>query len=201
MHLPTSCVQIHSLGLKFGVWTLRGMPRAATAKPWPIFNSPYTTQDAIGPTDCNCEWSDHMVATNAPSPAALAYYDSMGLWYSQQGIDFVKIDCMFPTQPNLPQHTEELIAFTAAFNKYGVEVSLSPGGLVSLGNASFIASQQLAATYRVTQDFWDMWSDNGPSHWPTGLASKMDSAAAFAPFFGANGTWPDLDMLVSSVRQ
>jgi hypothetical protein len=51
--------------------------------------------------------------------------------------------------------------------------------------------------FNVVQDFWDQWSDtNGPNGWPTGLRSKMDSALQFASFFGANGTWPDLDMLV-----
>lgn len=133
---------------------------------------------------------------------------------------------MWPTQPNLPYHTPELVAFANAMAHYNISVSTSPGeqaagarrlsahitlgtthcflacrragAYVSPQNASFMTQTQLAAAYRVTQDFWDSWSDNGKDKWPTGLASKFDTAVQFAQFFPpyGNGASPDLDMLV-----
>jgi alpha-galactosidase len=139
------------MGLKLGVWTLRGIARAAVDANTPIYGSQFNATDARGPSSCDCEWSDHTYATNAPSAPALAYYNSVAAWYAEQGIDYVKIDCMWPTQPGLPEHSAEVLAFTAAFRANNITVSLSPGAYVSAENASFVSSQQLAAVYRVTQ--------------------------------------------------
>jgi hypothetical protein len=97
---------VHNLGLRFGVWTVRGIPRAAVAAKTPIEGSPFTADEAASPaTPCN--WSstcygcatvpeaDGLLRCNA---AAYAYYRSLARWYVTQGVDVVKMDCMFPAQ-------------------------------------------------------------------------------------------------------
>jgi len=187
---------IHALGLKFGVWTIRGIPAVAVANNLPIAGVNATARDAVGSPTCNCPWNDHTVATNAPSVAANAYYDSVAAALAAQGVDFVKLDCMFPTSSAGPYYDGELAAYTAALARYNLTVSLSPGTTVTAANASWVAANRAAATYRVTNDLWDVWMDPyGPTGYPTGLRSKLDVAAEFAAWFGVNGTWPDLDML------
>lgn len=140
--------QVHAMGLKLGVWTLRGIPNAAVAANSPIANSSFRAADAVGPASLNCEWSSHTAATNAPSAAATAYYLSVAEWYQRMGVDYVKVDCLWPTQPSLPQHTGEIVAISTAIQGRGLTLSMSPGGYVSLTNATFVSSGSVATAYR-----------------------------------------------------
>ena len=55
---------IHALGLRFGVWTIRGIPKEAVAAKLPIWNSPYTADQAAR-SDTNCSWdADNMGVQN-----------------------------------------------------------------------------------------------------------------------------------------
>ena len=49
--------QVHSLGLKFGVWTIRGVPKVAAAKKLPIFGTSYTADQAVT-SATNCSWNN-----------------------------------------------------------------------------------------------------------------------------------------------
>lgn len=119
--------QVHAAGLRFGVWTIRGIPEAAVAAKLPIEGSLFTADQAASPaTPCNWSSTCYGCAT-VPSDgslrcndAAYAYYRSLARWYVAQGIDVVKMDCMFPAQvtrgvcgrggllvlsPSLPRHS------------------------------------------------------------------------------------------------
>lgn len=98
--------QVHELGLRFGVWTVRGIPRAAVAAKTPIEGSPFTADEAASlATPCNWSSTCYGCATVPGdggalrcNAAAYAYYRSLARWYVAQGIDVVKMDCMFPAQ-------------------------------------------------------------------------------------------------------
>jgi len=193
--------RVHAMGLRLGVWTIRGIPAKAVQAKLPIFGTGYTADQAVR-ADRPCSWNTVCQGcADAPdgagcNAAAVAYYASLAAWYRAQGIDLVKVDCMWPGRGDLGAFNHDLVAFTDAFRAVGIEVSLSPGSLVSTANASFVSRTRAAVQYRVTDDFWDSWTDvNGPDTYPTGLRSKLDKAAEFAPYFGAGGTYPDLDML------
>jgi alpha-galactosidase len=189
--------QVHAMGLKFGVWTIRGIPRLAADNKMPIFNSTYTADQASRP-DNPCGWDDHAYGCaeaadgSGCNEAAWAYYRSLAQWYADQHIDLVKLDCMFPAD-HAPQGSYDADdwAMTTAFREAGLDISLSPGRLVSTLNGSWVSSTRLADQYRVSEDFWDTWFD----HYVSGLRTKLDLAVTFAGYFGLNGTYPDLDML------
>jgi alpha-galactosidase len=88
--------ELHALGLRFGVWTIRGIPGAAAAARLPIAGSPYTADQAVR-YDRNCSWNGFCLGcADAPdgrscNAAAQAYYASLAAWYSEQGIDLVKV--------------------------------------------------------------------------------------------------------------
>lgn len=193
--------QIHAMGLKFGVWTIRGIPVEAVQENLPIFDSSYTMNQAFR-KDRPCGWDNHCYGcqslnsdgTGGCNQAAQDYYRSVALWYAEQGIDLVKLDCMFPANHG-PQgyYDDDDYAMTAAFKEQNILISLSPGRLVSTQNASWVASSQGPQTqYRVSEDFWDYWFDD----YVSGLRTKLDLAVQFKDYFGLNDTYPDLDMLV-----
>ena len=84
----------HSLGVKLGAWTIRGVPRAAVASGARINGSDFTVADAAS-YERNCSWDNMVWGTNAPSAAATAWYESVARLYVNTGLDFVKIDCMW----------------------------------------------------------------------------------------------------------
>jgi alpha-galactosidase len=67
---------VHSLGLKFGIHILRGIPKEAVRKNLPIAGSPYRAKAAADVND-SCPWNPFNYGLKAGSPAAQAYYDSI----------------------------------------------------------------------------------------------------------------------------
>lgn len=182
---------LHGLGLKAGAWLIRGVPLGALDLP--IKDSPYLVRDAVSLTR-NCTWDAATLGTNAPSPAASAWYKSLALWWVEQGLDFVKIDCMWPGSPGGMFFDEDVVAFAEAFSTYApsVTISWSPGNGMTPTNGTFLASHGGAygVMYRVTPDFHD---SNG---WQPVLY-HLEVAANYtdAGLIDANGTNFDLDML------
>ena len=88
---------IHSLGLKFGIHILRGIPREAVAKNLPIAVSPYTAKEAADPDD-TCPWNTYMYGVQL-APSGQAYYNSIVQLYAGWGVDFIKADCI--SRPSL----------------------------------------------------------------------------------------------------
>ncbi len=81
---------LHSLGLKFGLHILRGIPREAVDKNLPIAGSSYRAKDAAEISDV-CPWNAYNYGLKPAHPAAQAYYDSLAKQYESWGVDFVKL--------------------------------------------------------------------------------------------------------------
>lgn len=210
---------VHALGLRLGVWTLRGIPVGAVKANLPIANSSFHAADAAraaGDQACSWDTDNYGVESNA---AGAAYYASVAEWYAQLGVDFVKVDCMVSdsgwvpppplralfhrlhpnTQPH-PQpssglYTEDFTAFAKAMAAVGIVVSVSPGNSMNVDNATYISENALAAQYRISNDLWDSWGDKCPQCFPTGVKSKLDLMPQYATLIGFNGAFADLDML------
>jgi alpha-galactosidase len=84
---------IHSLGLKFGIHILRGIPKEAVHKNLPIAGTSYHAQAAANVSD-SCPWNTYNYGLKAGSPAAQAYYNSIAKLYADWGVDFLKVDCI-----------------------------------------------------------------------------------------------------------
>jgi hypothetical protein len=65
----------HSLGLKFGIHILQGIPREAVERNLPIQGSPFHAADAANKSG-TCPWNPDNYDLDASKPAAQAYYDS-----------------------------------------------------------------------------------------------------------------------------
>jgi alpha-galactosidase len=181
---------VHSLGLKFGIHIVRGIPKQVVEQNLPIAGSSFHAADAAD-RDATCPWNDANfgVADNA---AGQAYYDSMLKRYADWGVDYIKVDCI----SDHPYRPTEIRQVAEAIRKTGrpMLLSLSPGP-TSLSNADEVA--KYAQMWRITDDHWDVWmaANKGKgSEFPFGLKEEFDRIASWNKHVKP-GSWPDADML------
>jgi alpha-galactosidase len=177
---------VHSLGLKFGIHILRGIPKEAVRKNLPIAGTSFRAQAAADTTD-SCSWNPYNFGLNAQSPAAQAYYDSIVRLYAGWGVDFLKVDCI----SSRPYKGDEIRMVSQAVRKVRrpMVISLSPGA-APLDKAAEL--RRYSQMWRISDDVWDVWSSD--KDFPQGVGNQFARAAKWAAFSGP-GHWPDADML------
>ena len=178
---------VHSLGLKFGIHIIRGIPREAVDRNLPIAGSSFHAVDAADTSD-TCRWNadNYGVKDNA---AGQAWYDSILQLYAGWGVDFLKVDCI-----SSPYKAASIRMIDAAIKKTGrpIVLSLSPGP-TPLPDATDV--MQRAQLWRISNDFWDLWSSpHDENGFPQSLKDQFPLLAQWAPYAGP-GHWPDADML------
>ena len=173
---------IHSLGLKFGIHIMRGIPRQAVARKTPVLGSKVTAAD-IADAGSDCTWLNHMYGVDMAKPGAQEYYDSLFRLYAEWGVDYVKSDDMLAGSHEI-YHGPEVEAVRKAMEKCGrpMVLSFSPGA-APLAQAEHL--MKYAHMWRISGDFWDDWA---------GLRPQFDLCRDWAPHSGPGG-WPDADML------
>lgn len=199
--LPALAAQLNSMGVKLGLWLIRGIPRTAVQRKLPIYGSSYTA-DQAATLATNCSWSS--LSYGGQGPGAVAYYSSLAQHIASWGVSFVKIDCMWPNKyEGTPQNyfDFDVQAMTQAFTAANLTISLSPGISVSTQNASFVASNRAATMYRIAEDVLDVYDCNADGSFPQCVHQKFAKALEFEPYLGCtstlgNCTWPDFDMLM-----
>lgn len=180
---------VHSLGLKFGIHLIRGIPRQVVDQNLPIAGTHFHAADAADRA-ATCPWDEgnYGIADNA---AGQAYYDSMVRLYASWGVDFLKVDCI----SDHPYRPTEIRQIAEAIRKSGrpIVLSLSPGP-TQLAHAAEIA--KYAQMWRITDDQWDAWSFPHPNggDFPSGIRLAFDKLAEWSPYVKP-GNWPDDDML------
>ena len=169
---------VHSLGLRFGIHVMRGVPRQAVAWDTPVLESSASAAD-IADLDSTCDWLNHMYGIDMRRPGAQAYYDSIFRLYASWGVDYVKVDDM-----SSPYAAAEIEAVRRAIDGCGrpMVLSLSPGP-APLAQAAHLARH--ADLWRISEDLWDDW---------TQVEATFARCAAWAALDLPAG-WPDADML------
>lgn len=180
---------VHSLGLKFGIHIMRGIPRLAAHRDLPILNSEYRAKDVANPNSI-CLWNPDMYGLKCETleQAARDYYNSIFKLYAEWGVDFIKLDDIAREYPHCKREIELMSEACAGCGRDMV-LSLSPGP-APLDRAEHL--KKYSNMWRITDDFWD--------HWPA-LLDMFDRAEEWCTHAGP-GHWPDADMLpVGAVRQ
>ena len=173
---------VHSLGLKFGIHIMRGIPRQAVHNGGRIKGTNVTARD-IAHTNSICPWNTDMYGVDASKEGAQAYYDSLFELYAEWGVDFVKVDDIAASRL-YGSHLEEIRLIRRAIDRCGrpMVLSLSPGP-APLEHADFFAEH--ANMWRMTDDFWDKWP----------LLLDMFDRCKKWEGKSRPGAWPDCDML------
>jgi alpha-galactosidase len=177
---------VHSLGLKFGIHILRGIPKEAVRRNLPIAGSLYHARVAAEVTD-SCPWNPFNYGLKVGSPAAQAYYDSIAKLYAAWGVDFLKVDCI----SSHPYKADEIRMISGALHKLRrpIVLSLSPGP-APLEKANEL--RHYAQMWRISDDIWDVWHSD--KDFPQGVGNQFARAAKWAAVSGP-GHWSDADML------
>ncbi len=178
---------VHSLGLKFGIHIMRGLPRMAAHLHLPILDSTHRCDEAANPNSI-CAWNPDMYGLRCDTEAARDYYDSILRMYAEWGVDFVKCDDIAREYPHCRREIEVI---SEACRNCGREIVLS----LSPGPAPIEQAEHLkrhANMWRITDDFWDDWQL---------LKGMFERAEKWCIHAGA-GHWPDADMLpIGALRQ
>lgn len=180
---------VHSLGLKFGIHIMRGMPRMAAHKRLPVLGTDYTADQVANPNSICC-WNPDMYGLKCEQmeDGARAYYESIFKLYARWGVDFVKVDDIAREYPHCKREIE-LISESIRGCGRDMVLSLSPGP-APLDRAEHLKTY--ANMWRITDDFWDDWRL---------LLAMFERAEKWCTHSGP-GHWPDADMLpVGALRQ
>jgi alpha-galactosidase len=177
---------IHSLGLKFGIHILRGIPKKAVEGNLPIEGSNYKASEAADAAE-TCPWNYDNYGADAGKPGAQAYYDSIAKLYASWGVDLIKVDCI----SSRPYRGEEIRMISEALRKTGrpIALSLSPGPAPI---EKIEEMRQYAQMWRISDDIWDLWHSTVP--YPQGLGDQFSNILRWAGK-SQPGRWPDADML------
>ncbi|HTQ49297.1 MAG TPA: putative Ig domain-containing protein [Candidatus Acidoferrales bacterium] len=176
--------KIHSLGLKFGIHIMRGIPRKAVEANLPIADSQFTAAQAVlpeGNVNRTCVWNQDMFGVDAATGAGKAWYASIAKQYAAWGVDYIKCDDIANLQRGKIYDADEIEALSTALKNSGrsIVLSLSPGA-TPVSHGAHVA--QFANLWRISPDFWDNWHSlnrnfelfarwteyTGPGHWPDG---------------------------------
>lgn len=171
---------VHSLGLKFGIHIMRGIPRQSVHRNTKIKGTDKTARE-IAKTASICAWNTDMYGVDPEKEGARAYYDSIFELYASWGVDFIKCDDI---ARELPHEEAELVMLSESLRSCGrnMVLSLSPGAAL-LEKAELY--KQVSDMWRITDDFWDKWEL---------LYAMFERAEKWCTHSGA-GHWPDADML------
>jgi alpha-galactosidase len=177
---------VHSLGLKFGIHILRGIPKRAVERNLPIEGSTYHAAEVVDSSD-TCPWNFDNYGIDPSKPSGQAYYDSLARLYASWRVDLIKVDCI----SSHPYKGDEIRMLRAALDKTGrpILLSLSPGP-APLEKTDEM--QRYAQMWRISDDVWDLWHSAVP--YPQGLGDQFANVAKWAGVSEA-GHWPDADML------
>lgn len=177
---------VHSLGLKFGIHILRGIPKKAVINKLPIAGTSYSAADGANSSD-TCPWNFDNFGTNPAQPAAQAYYDSIAKLYASWGVDLIKVDCI----SSHPYSGDDIRMIRQAIDKAGrpVVLSLSPGPAPV---EKLDEMRKYAQMWRISDDIWDIWHNDAP--YPKGLGDQFENVNQWAGK-SEPGHWPDADML------
>lgn len=149
---------VHSLGLKFGIHIMRGIPRQAVHQNLPIFGSKHTARDVAHHFSV-CSWNTDMYGMKN-CDGAQDYYNSIINMYAEWGVDFIKCDDIAVTEfrkwDNPYTADYEIKMLRKAIDGCGrkIVLSLSPGPALR-DKAEHLCKN--ANMWRMTGDFWDLW--------------------------------------------
>lgn len=178
--------KIHSMGLKFGIHIMRGIPRQAVHRNTRIYGTTARARD-IASQFSLCPWNTDMYGVDTEKRGAEEYYDSLFKLYASWGVDFVKVDDIANTEfsPQNPYSAgKEIEMIRAAIDRSGRDMvlSLSPGP-APLNKAEHLSGN--ANMWRISGDFWDRWDK---------LLNMFSLCEKWYPYV-KDGSFPDCDIL------
>ncbi|ADL53311.1 alpha-galactosidase [Clostridium cellulovorans] len=172
---------VHSLGLKFGIHIMRGIPRIAAHNHTKILGTDKTANEIASPYSI-CSWNPDMYGVIPEDEGSQEYYNSIMNLYAEWGVDFIKCDDI--CRMDAASSKKEIEMLHKAIQQCGrpMVLSLSPGP-ARIEEAWHY--EKYADMWRITDDFWDDWR----------LVLNMFERCELWQNHVDKGGYPDCDML------
>ena len=148
---------VHSLGLKFGIHIMRGVPRQAVLHKLPVLGAEGIDCSMIADTSSVCNWLNQMWGIDMSKPGAQEYLNSLIALYASWDVDFIKIDDMDGMRNRDDSyHRAEVEGYRKAIDQCGRPIVYSLSPRITYSQAKGHANQH-ANMWRISGDFWDDW--------------------------------------------
>lgn len=172
--------KLHSMGLKFGIHIMRGVPKSVVgSNKYKLKGSESTAWSKVyNGTTSPCTWlKDNLLVQD--NEFGQLYYNSIMDLYASWGVDFIKIDDL-----SRPFYTDEIHMIRKAIDQTGRPIVLS----LSPGKTQYQYAQECldnANMWRMMDDLWDNWSS---------VDAVFNEADAWSKYVRP-GNYADCDML------
>ncbi|GIH19719.1 glycoside hydrolase family 27 protein [Rugosimonospora africana] len=182
---------VHSLGLKFGIYLVPGIPKAAVDANLPIYGTPYHAADIADTTTLGNTLGDSW-RIDYTKPGAAQYIQSYADLLASWGVDYIKMDFIGPGGGNNPaDNTGDIQQWRAALDRTHRRIHLELSNSLSFDDASVWASY--ANGWRIEGDVECYSSCPGfLTNWKQRVVKRWTDAPKWVPFAGP-GHWNDMD--------
>ncbi|KAA2266586.1 glycoside hydrolase family 27 protein [Solihabitans fulvus] len=190
--IPTLAAHLHALGLRFGLYLVPGIPKAAVDANLPINETPYHAKDIADTSTLGNTVGDAW-RIDFTKPGAARYVQSQADLLASWGVDYVKMDFVGPGGGRNPADNRADIAhWHDAIAHTGRPIHLELSNSLSFANAD---------TWRADSNGWRIEGDvecyshcPGLTNWDLRVAKRFADVPKWVPFAGPGG-WNDLDSL------
>jgi hypothetical protein len=184
---------VHSLGLKFGIYLVPGIPAAAVTANSPILGTKYHIKDIADTTKPGNTAQDGSAAIDYTKPGAMAYVQSEANLLASWGVDYLKMDFVGPGGGKIAaDNRADIQAWHNAIQRSGRAIHLELSNSLSFANASTWA--QYSNGWRIEGDVECYSHCVGLTNWAMRVSKRFTDVPQWIPFAGP-GHWNDLDSL------
>src|SRR5882757_525140 len=185
---------VHKLGLKFGIYMVPGIPKAALDANSPIKGTPYHVKDVIDPTQPGNTAADSAGKLDFGKPGAVAYVQSQADLLASWGVDYVKMDFVGPGGGRVAtDNRTDIQQWHTALTRTGRPIHLELSNSLSFANAATWASASNG--WRIEGDVECYSRCPGLlTNWDSRVSLRFKDVPKWLPFAGP-GHWNDLDSL------
>ena len=189
--IPAVAKFVHSLGLKFGIYLVPGIPKAALTANSQIAGTALHVADIADITKPGNTAADGSAAIDYAKPGAAAYVQSQADLLASWGVDYIKMDFVGPGGGKVAaDNRADIEHWHAALARTGRAIHLELSNSLSLANAAIWA--KYSNGWRIEGDVECYSHCPGLTNWSVRVSKRFTDAPQWIAFAGP-GHWNDLD--------
>ena len=182
---------VHSLGLKFGIYLVPGIPAAAVTANSPILGTPYHISDIADTTRPGNTANDGSARIDFSKPGATAYVRSEANLLASWGVDYLKMDFVGPGGGRVAaDNRPDIQQWSSALARTRRPIHLELSNSLSFANAAYWA--RYSNGWRIEGDVECYSHCPGLTNFDARVALRFTDAPKWVPF-ARPGHWNDLD--------
>jgi len=191
--IPAVAAYVHKLGLKFGIYLVPGIPKAALTADSPIAGTKYHVSDIADTSTPGNTANDGSARIDYGKPGAAAYVQSQANLLASWGVDYIKMDFVGPGGGRVAaDNRPDIEHWHAAIEHTGRPMHLELSNALSFANASTWAKNSNG--WRIEGDVECYSHCTGLTNWGMRVLRRFTDVPQWIPFAGP-GHWNDLDSL------